>query len=134
MIIESPTITVGQTPAFLKAHLSNPANLEPLLPTEHVQNFKADGDQCEFKVTGGFSVVIKHEAHPDPLRVAYVSQRGTPIRFELEVVMEPVGESSSTLQIRCDADLNPFMKMMAEKPLQSIFSGMASAAESAFPA
>jgi carbon monoxide dehydrogenase subunit G len=134
MMIESPTITVGRPAEFLKNHLSDPANLAALLPAEHVQDFKADGVECQFKVTGGFSVVIKNVDEPNPHRVKYVSQKGTPIRFELDVVLEPQGEDCCSLQIQCDADLNPFMKMMAEKPLQAIFSGMAVAAETAFPA
>jgi carbon monoxide dehydrogenase subunit G len=134
MMIESPTIAVGRSAEFLKSHLSEPANLAELLPADHVQEFKAEGAECQFKVTGGFNVVIKRVDEPNPHRVKYVSQKGTPIRFELEVVLEPEGEHHCSLQIQCDADLNPFMKMMAEKPLQAIFSGMAAAAESAFPA
>jgi len=134
MMIESPTISVGRSAEFLKTHLSDPANLAALLPEEHVQEFKAEGAECQFKVTGGFSVIIKNVDESNPHRVKYVSQKGTPIRFELEVILEPQGENHCSLQIQCDADLNPFMKMMAEKPLQAIFSGMAAAAEASFPA
>lgn len=134
MMIESPSIAVGRSAEFLKAHLSDPSNLAELLPAEHVQEFSSEGSQCQFKVTGGFHVIIKNVEEPNPHRVKYVSQKGTPIRFALDVVMEPDGTDACNLQIQCDADLNPFMKMMAEKPLQAIFTGMASAAQSAFPA
>ena len=63
----------------------------------------------------------------------YASQKGTPIRFDLDVEIVPLEEGKASLQVRCDADLNPFMKMMAEKPLQAIFSGMASTVELKFP-
>lgn len=134
MMIESPAISVGRSAEFFKSHLSDPANLAALLPADHVQDFKADGAECQFTVTGGFTVIMKNVEESDPHRVKYVSQKGTPIRFELDVVLEPQGEDCCSIQIQCDADLNPFMKMMAEKPLQAIFSGMAAAAESAFPA
>jgi hypothetical protein len=65
--------------------------------------------------------------------VRFASQKGTPIRFDLDVVIVPLEDGKASLQVRCDADLNPFMKMMAEKPLQAIFSGMASAVERKFP-
>ena len=134
MIIESPVISCGRSAAFLHAYLSTPSNLEPLLPAEHVSDFTAEGDTCSFKVTGGFAVVLKRVkgAAADGI-VRYASQKGTPIRFTLNVVIEPQGDEVSTVHIQCDADLNPFMKMMAEKPLQSIFQGMAAAAEKAFP-
>lgn len=133
MIIESPVITCGQTPEYLHAHISEPSNLEALLPKEHVQSFHAEGDGCAFKVTGGFDIVLKRSEGEAPRVVRYASQKGTPIRFTLDVIIEPVGTATSTVQIQCDADLNPFMKMMAEKPLQNIFQGMAAAAEKAFP-
>jgi len=133
MMIESPTILVGRSAKFFKTHLSDPANLAALLPAEHAHDFKADGAECQFKVTGGFSVHIKNVEESNPHRVKYVSQKGTPIRFELEVILEPQGEDRCSLQIQCDADLNPFMKMVAEKPLQSVFNGMAEAAKAAFP-
>ncbi len=137
MIIESPVIRVGRSPEFLCDHLNDPANLEPLLPEEYVQAFTSEGDQCSFKVAGGFSVIIKRLEGPSSHHVHYVSQKGTPIRFKLDIEIEADQADSesatSTLQVRCDADLNPFMKMMAEKPLQSIFSGMAEAVQKAFP-
>jgi len=133
MIIESPLISCGRSAAFLYEYLSEPSNLEPLLPAEHVSEFSAEGDACSFKVTGGFAVVLKRlEGEADSI-VRYASQKGTPIRFTLDVVIEPLGKEVSSVHIQCDADLNPFMKMMAEKPLQGIFQGMASAAEKAFP-
>ncbi|MBN31342.1 MAG: hypothetical protein CL845_05035 [Crocinitomicaceae bacterium] len=133
MIIESPIISCGRSAAFLHEYLSNPTNLEPLLPVEHVNAFQAEGDSCSFKVAGGFDVVLKCIDGEEPVIVRYESQKGTPIRFTLHVVIEPQGDEVSTLQIQCDADLNPFMKVMAEKPLQNIFRGMAAAAEKAFP-
>lgn len=133
MMIESPVITCGQTPEFLHSYISEPSNLEALLPTEHVQSFAAEGDGCTFKVTGGFDIVLKRTDGEPPRMVRYVSQKGTPIRFTLDVIIEAIGEAMSTVQIQCDADLNPFMKMMAEKPLQKIFQGMAEAAERSFP-
>ena len=133
MIIESPVISCGRSAAFLYEYLCEPGNLEPLLPAEHVSEFSAEGDSCSFKVTGGFAVVLKRvEGEADSI-VRYASQKGTPIRFTLDVVIEPLGNEVSSVHIQCDADLNPFMKMMAEKPLQGIFQGMASAAEKAFP-
>lgn len=137
MIIESPVIRVGLAQRELHEHLSNPANLESLLPAEYVQDFESEGDQCSFKVVGGFSVVIKQSGGEPPRQVRYASQKGTPIRFVLDIWIEADqlgSETTSTLQVKCDAELNPFMKMMAEKPLQSIFSSMAEAVKKAFPA
>jgi hypothetical protein len=133
MIIESPSIACGRSAEFLTEHLGTPRNLETLLPPEHVSDFKVEDDGCSFKVTGGFQVVLLRVDSEMANAVRYVSQKGTPIRFTLDVFVQPISDAASTVQIHCDAELNPFMKMMAEKPLQNIFQGMAAAAERAFP-
>ena len=133
MIIESPIIVAGATAETLFDSLRQPANLEEVLPTDHISEFEATNDSCSFKVTGGFTVVIQRVKEERPTLVRFASQKGTPIRFDLDVVIVPLEDGKASLQVRCDADLNPFMKMMAEKPLQAIFSGMASAVERKFP-
>lgn len=133
MIIESPIILAGASAETLFEALRQPANLEEVLPADQISEFEASDDSCSFKVTGGFAVVIQRVKEEPPTLVCYASQKGTPIRFDLDLVIVPMEEEKASLQVRCDADLNPFMKMMAEKPLQAIFSGMASAVERKFP-
>jgi hypothetical protein len=65
--------------------------------------------------------------------IQFASQKGTPIRFDLKVLIAPLAADRASVQVQCDADLNPFMKMMAEKPLQAIFSGMAEAVQLKYP-
>ena len=132
MEIKSSIAQVGCTPEVLFDFVSNLENLEGLLPEDQVQSFALKGEVCEFKVTGGFDVAIKKTSEQRPRRIEFSSQQGTPIRFLLEVQIEPL-ESGANVQVICDADLNPFMRMMAEKPLQKIFEGMVQKISIRFP-
>ena len=132
MEIKSPIAQVGCTSEVLFDFVSNLENLESLLPSDQVESFQLDGDVCQFKVAGGFDVVIKKTSEERPEFIQFSSQQGTPIRFGLTVKMESL-DNGSNVQVVCDADLNPFMKMMAEKPLQKIFDGMVEKIVGRFP-
>lgn len=133
MIIESPVVSAGVSATELHQFLREPANLQDVLPEDQVKEFQATEDSCAFNVTGGFRIIIKRTEEEAPNRIRFESQKGTPIRFTLEVLITRTEESSCEVQVRCDADLNPFMKMMAEKPLQAIFNAMGEAVAAKFP-
>ena len=48
----------------------------------------------------------------------------TPVKFTLDVTVQAEGDGA-TCQVGCDADLNPFTKMMVEPALKGLFSQMA---------
>mgnify|MGYP001626589316 CR=1 FL=1 len=133
MIIESPVVEAGASAEVLFDTLRNPAALESVLPTDQVSEFKSTETGCSFKVTGGFAVVIERVTEKRPGLIQFASQKGTPIRFDLKVLIAPLSADRASVQVQCDADLNPFMKMMAEKPLQAIFRGMAEAVQLKYP-
>ena len=49
------------------------------------------------------------------------------------MMVEESGEGA-TASVVCEADLNPFMKMMAQKPLEALFQHIAGAVEARFGA
>lgn len=133
MIIESQVIQAGISADSLFDSLKDPARLEEFLPSNQVSDFTASESGCSFKVTGGFAIGIERTEEEKPALIRFESQKGTPIRFILDVLIQSLSNETSSMQVRCDADLNPFMKMMAEKPLQAIFSGMADAVVQKYP-
>ena len=132
MEIKSPIAKAGCTAEELFDFVSKVENLEALLPEDQVQSFQLNGDVCKFKVQGGFDVIIKKTSEQRPKLIQFNSQQGTPIRFGLEVRIE-ASDTGTEVQVVCDAQLNPFMRMMAEKPLQNIFDGMVEKIVNRFP-
>lgn len=132
-IIESPSVELGATPRALSELVTAPAALEQLLPSDSVSDFQATEDGCSFKVPGGISIVLGRDEVVPGERVRYGSRKGTPIRFTLDLLFTPAGDDRSVAQVRCEADLNPFTKMMAEKALTSLFDAIAANLRAAYP-
>lgn len=131
-LIESPKVELGATPMDLTELVANPAGLEGLLPADKVSDFAATAEGCSFKVPGGINIVLGRDEVVPGERVRYGSRKGTPIRFALDLVFTPAGDRTEA-QVRCEADLNPFTKMMAEKALTSLFDAIAANLRAAYP-
>lgn len=131
--IKSPQVTMGGAPEDLREFASIPMNLESLLPADKISNFQATETEFSFGLPGGIRIVLGVEPGEKPGTIRYVSKKGTPIRFHLDIHFEPTASGMTQGQIVCEADLNPITKMMAEKPLQELFDHIAQALVTKFP-
>ncbi len=131
--IESPKVQVGTAPEELRQWVLDPANLEPLLPADKVTAFASTAEGCSFKLPGGIMIVLGLEQADDADVVRYASRKGTPIRFHLDLHFDGQGDGTTLGQIVCQADLNPFTRMMAEKPLQELFNHIAEELQRRYP-
>lgn len=129
--IESPTVRVGTTPDALRELVRVPANLEGLLPAGKISDFSADAAGCHFKLPGGIAIHLGLEEVHGLTR--YASRKGTPIRFHLDIHIDQASDNASDAKIVCEADLNPFTRMMAEKPLKELFDHIAATLEQRYP-
>ncbi len=131
--IRSKEVHVGVDAGELKAHLQNLENLEGLLPSDKVKDFKGTADEVSFKIQGGIEIRLTRTTEAfegDSLRL---QGGGAPFTFhlDLKVVEASTGARASVV---CEADLNPFLKMMAKKPLEALFQHIAEAVEAKFGA
>lgn len=129
--IESPTVRVGTTSETLRELVRVPGNLEVLLPAGKISDFSADAEGCRFKLPGGIAIHLGLEDVDG--RTRYASRKGTPIRFHLDIHIDAVSEDASDARIVCEADLNPFTRMMSEKPLKELFDHIAATLAQRFP-
>ena len=131
--IDSPIVHLGADAATLVNRVAHPSELEALLPSDKISDFTATEDGCSFKVPGGISIVLGRDEVVPGERVRYGSRKGTPIRFVLDLVFTPAEGGRCDAQVRCEAELNPFTKMMAEKALTSLFDAIASNLRATYP-
>jgi hypothetical protein len=91
-------------------------NFSRFVPGDTVTNWKSDGESCSFDVVplGSVSVML-HEKVPFS-RVAYAGDVLQRNRFTLFLDILDSDNESSEVDITLQADLNPLMKMMIEKP------------------
>lgn len=88
---------------------------------EQVTNWKSTSDECSFTINGMATLGMKlTEKTPNSL-VKAVKHGQAPFDFTLSCHIDDKGESSE-VQLVFDADLNPMLKMMAERPLTNFLN------------
>lgn len=114
--IESKKAELKQNSAEVFAFLSDFQNLGTLMP-EQVEGFTAEGDTCKFTIKGMATLGLRYESKTPDSEVVMVKHGQGPFDLKLICRITPSGTGGSILQLVFEADLNPFLKMMAEKPL-----------------
>ena len=118
--IESEKILINKTPSEVFLFLSDFNNFKLLMP-EQVTDWKSTNDECSFTIKGMASLGMKIK-DKKPVSEIIIEKNGkAPFDFELHCMIESASENNeqSYLQLFFDADLNPFLKMVAEKPLKN---------------
>ena len=125
--IESPVVALSAGPERVARDFQDWTTFGELLGAGPVSDFSSEGDTCTFKVTGGVAIHLLRTSDNSATTgtvLTLVTQAPTPVKFNLEVIVQPDGEGCSC-QVGCDADLNPFTKMMVEPALKGLFAQMA---------
>ncbi len=120
MKIEIPSVLINKDKQSVIAFLSNLENLQKLLPTDKIEDFKANADTCSFKLKG-YSKLSFEKVKATYTKVMLKSGAESPFQFQLEINVNPETENTCTAESKLNADINPFVKMMVEKPLTQFF-------------
>lgn len=122
MKIESTPKKIKATDCDVFLLLSDLTNFETLFPQEKIENWKATKETCSFKIKGLSEVGLKIVALT-PNSLVYIDSTGkSPFKFTLNFYLESVNQFETNVKYIFDANINPFMKMMAEKPLTEFFN------------
>lgn len=125
MIIESEKVTVEKPIVEVFNFLFDLNNLETLMPKDKITDWKSDENTCSFTIQGMAQIGMKIDnSNPNTL-INIVSNGKNPFEFKLDVHLKPISESSTEGYLKFDGDVNPFMKMMIEKPLSNFFNHLA---------
>ena len=116
--IESKKAIINCQPQKVYDFLADFNNFELLLP-EQVANWQSTGDSCSFEVKGLATIGLRITDKVPFTKISMISEGKLPFKFSLETAIEEAIEQQCQVQIVIDADMNPFIAMMAEKPLQS---------------
>lgn len=96
-------------------------NFKHLLPTEKIENFDCSADQCSFGIKGLMPLTIKIKESVFPNRITYETSGLAKFVFTLHIHFK----NSEQVYIELEGDMNPFIKVMAEKPLNDLINTMA---------
>jgi carbon monoxide dehydrogenase subunit G len=122
--IESKKVVVPAPSEKVFAFLCDMNNIEKLLPTGKYTEWKSDEKSCSFKIQGAYTIVLNFVEATPYSQIRYVSGDGSPFSFSLVTHLNPEGEGSGGF-MKCEADINPFLKMVVQGPLKNLFDYMA---------
>ncbi|MEO8589322.1 MAG: hypothetical protein ABI432_08150 [Flavobacteriales bacterium] len=122
--IESKEVEIAKPAQELYDFLQDMNNFQQLLPQDRISEWKSDGTSCSFKVQGAATIGLQLDGGTPPELLKLKATERSPFPFSLDVHMKENGGVTTVSQI-FEADLNPFIKMMVEKPLKNLFDHIA---------
>lgn len=122
--IESKKVEIRKPAAELHAFLQDMGNFQQLLPEGRISDWQTDGKSCSFKVQGAATIGLALDGGEAPSLVKMKATERSPFPFTLDVHLQEANGTTTAWQV-FNADLNPFIKMMVEKPLKNLFDHIA---------
>jgi len=114
--IESEIKSIDRPSAVIYNFLNDFTNFSRLMP-EQVVNWQATSDTCSFEIKGLATLGLRIiERLPDS-KIVMQSEGKLPFDFQLNSYINRVTDDSANVQLVINSDMNPFVSMMAEKPL-----------------
>ena len=99
-------------------------NYELLLPEDKITDWKSSKDQCYFKIMKTYPLELIFDKITSNEIIHLKSGPSSPFSFTLDLFLNEI-DNSTKAQLICEADLNPFLKLLVEKPINHLFDFMA---------
>ncbi len=122
---ESRTAQVAYPARTVYDFLSDFSHFEHLLPEEQLEKWTTDGDSCSFEVAGVGKVGLKMEEKTPYERIKITGDSSAGIKFFLSIHIAETGPDHSNVRLVLQADLNIFIRALAEKPLKQFLEMLA---------
>ncbi|MBK7382962.1 MAG: SRPBCC family protein [Flavobacteriales bacterium] len=122
--IESKKVEIAKPAQELYDFLRDMNNFQQLLPEGRISEWKSDGTSCSFKVQGAATIGLQLDGGTPPNLLKLKATERSPFPFTLDVHLDETNGTTTAGQV-FNADLNPFIKMMVEKPLTNLFDHIA---------
>jgi len=118
--LQSDKVTVQRSAVQVYDFLSDFNHFKDLMP-EQVTNWKSSEDECSFTIAGMASLGMKLSEKVPHSLIKAVRNGSAPFDFTLSCKLEEK-DGACEVQLVFDADLNPLLKMMAERPLTNFLN------------
>lgn len=119
--IESKKVNVAAPDHEVFAYLNDLNNFENLLPPERIENWRSDQDSCKFKIKNVAEIGFRKKTADAPHYLQLESDESAPFAFTINIHINSTGDHATEVYQVINADVNPFLKMMVEKPLRNLF-------------
>ncbi len=119
--LESEKAIINKPAKEVFNFLADFKNIGTLMPPQ-VVNFETDGATCKFTIEGMATLGMRYGSKTANTEIVMSKHEKAPFDFNLICKINELSNDSTELQLLFDADLNPFLKMMAEKPLTNFIN------------
>ncbi|PCJ25150.1 MAG: hypothetical protein COA97_08365 [Flavobacteriales bacterium] len=99
-------------------------NFKQLFPQDKIDNWESTKENCTMKVKSMGSFGLKRVASTANSLIYLDSYGKTPFKFTLNIFLSEKESNSCETYLVFEGDINPFMKMMIEKPLSDFFNSL----------
>ena len=131
MQLKSKTGLINKSINNVFEYLSDLNNYNELLPADKISDWESDVDSCSFKIKGAASIGFQKKSTEPFNRINLISGDKSPIDFDLAIILsEQDGETKGHIEF--ESNVNPFLRMMIEKPLKNLFEHMVDKMEEKF--
>lgn len=123
LTIESEKRTIDAAAVHIFNYITDFRHFGNLLPADKVSNWESDKENCSFEVNGVGRLTLRI-ARKQPWSFVEIAGGGK-VDFGMHIALETVGEKHTQAQIVLSADLNPFVQMLARRPLEAFVNDLA---------
>ena len=116
--IESEKIVINCQAEKVYSFLGNFDNFESLLP-EQVSDWQSTGNSCSFEVKGLAKIGLRITGKIPFAKISMTGEGKLPFGFTFDALIQDLSSQQCQVQLVINADMNPFIAMMAEKPLRN---------------
>ncbi len=120
-VLESLSIQLAKPASEVYAFLAELSNHQQIMPSQ-VEQFKSEGDTCQYTIKGTGTVYLKWSKKVEPTLLVLEPNGKIPFPFSVHWMLEETNSESCKVKVKMEADLNPILKMMAQKPLQNFIN------------
>ena len=120
--IASKKVEVNNSAENVFNFLADLNNFEKLMPKDKISNWTSNSNECSFEINGMSTIGMKFQETSPYSYLKLVSHGKNPFSFTLDVKFEKTEKDSVISQMIFSGDINPFLKLVVEKPLTNFFN------------
>lgn len=100
------------------SNLENISKVMDRVPADKIKDISFDRDHVSMSVDPVGAIKLAVCEREEPKCIKFQTEK-SPVPFYVWIQMLPVTDTTSKMKITAEADLNPFIKTLVQKPLQN---------------
>jgi len=124
MKIESKKVSIKAPRKEVFDFVSDLNNFKELLPMDKISDWESNKDYCSFKIQGTATIDLQKENVEEPSLIQLKGGEKAPFPIALDIFFDEADSVTEVYQ-NVVVEVNPFLKMMVQKPLTNLFDFIA---------